>query len=1044
MSFNGLAQKAITGTVVDENGNPLPGATVLVKGTSSGVASDFDGNYSITANEGDTLVFSFIGFSPNEVTVGASNIIDVSIFQDASSLKEVVVTAYGTQKRESIAGAVSVIDSDQIENATFSNAVKSLEGLVSGLRVIQSSGQPGSDPIIRIRGFGSINADNSPLIVLDGVPYSGSINSINPQDIETTSVLKDANSTSLYGNKASNGVLMITTKKGAKNRKPQISIDTRMGVTQRGVDEYNITSTPGEFYETYHSILANSEFYRSNDTGTALTFSDARQFASNNLIGELGYNLYDVAGPNLVDPATGRLNSAANLLVSDRWEDALFRDNADFTSTNVNISGGADTIDYYFSMGSEDNNGYTVQSNFKRKTARLKVNIAEIADVISIGGDVSYAKSNSQFVPLDGSGSYNNAFQWTRSIAPIYPVYQYDQNWNPISGISNNGFAYDMGQTQTFADGTQRGPRQYGVGEHPLAHIEQSIVTNETDNFNTALRAKIDLPYDIKFEYILNYLTEIDKSTYFSKPGSSVGAASLNGNLDIGRNNFAALTNQQLLTWKKEDDRHSFDVLLGHETYQEKFTTLSVSKSNIIGTLSPILDNTAVYNSASNYNTKYTTEGYFSRFIYGLDNTYYVNLTGRYDASSVFHPDERWGIFWSAGASWIMSNEDFFSSLDFIDYAKLAANYGTSGNDRIFYSGSSSRNLVAYESQYVIDENNGALTQGLYSLGGRDITWEKSASYGVNLEMSLFNSLNLGLGYYSRTSEDLLFNKPLQPSTGQDSRPENFGSMKNSGVELDVAWTAIKKEKFSVVINANLSTLKNEITELPRDSIQVGNYRRVVGKSAYDYYMVESAGVNSVNGNAQFYTTDSNSGERVITEDYNDAVQNGRTFIGKSAIPDITGGFGTNIEFGDFALGLQFAYQIGGYGLDNVYYGLLGLGSEIRNVVDYDQTWTVDNPSAILPRVDPLANDQYRNSDLRLTNLDYLSLANVNFGYTIQNQNLDKYNIESLRIYGIVNNASLLYSARQGYDPRLNSLGASSGEYGANRTLSVGVNINLK
>ena len=1044
MSFNGLAQKAITGTVVDENGNPLPGATVLVKGTSSGVASDFDGNYSITANEGDTLVFSFIGFSPNEVTVGASNIIDVSIFQDASSLKEVVVTAYGTQKRESIAGAVSIIDSDQIENATFSNAVKSLEGLVSGLRVIQSSGQPGSDPIIRIRGFGSINADNSPLIVLDGVPYSGSINSINPQDIETTSVLKDANSTSLYGNKASNGVLMITTKKGAKNRKPQISIDTRMGVTQRGVDEYNITSTPGEFYETYHSILANSEFYRSNDTGTALTFSDARQFASNNLIGELGYNLYDVAGPNLVDPATGRLNSAANLLVSDRWEDALFRDNADFTSTNVNISGGADTIDYYFSMGSEDNNGYTVQSNFKRKTARLKVNIAEIADVISIGGDVSYAKSNSQFVPLDGSGSYNNAFQWTRSIAPIYPVYQYDQNWNPISGISNNGFAYDMGQTQTFADGTQRGPRQYGVGEHPLAHIEQSIVTNETDNFNTALRAKIDLPYDIKFEYILNYLTEIDKSTYFSKPGSSVGAASLNGNLDIGRNNFAALTNQQLLTWKKEDDRHSFDVLLGHETYQEKFTTLSVSKSNIIGTLSPILDNTAVYNSASNYNTKYTTEGYFSRFIYGLDNTYYVNLTGRYDASSVFHPDERWGIFWSAGASWIMSNEDFFSSLDFIDYAKLAANYGTSGNDRIFYSGSSSRNLVAYESQYVIDENNGALTQGLYSLGGRDITWEKSASYGVNLEMSLFNSLNLGLGYYSRTSEDLLFNKPLQPSTGQDSRPENFGSMKNSGVELDVAWTAIKKEKFSVVINANLSTLKNEITELPRDSIQVGNYRRVVGKSAYDYYMVESAGVNSVNGNAQFYTTDSNSGERVITEDYNDAVQNGRTFIGKSAIPDITGGFGTNIEFGDFALGLQFAYQIGGYGLDNVYYGLLGLGSEIRNVVDYDQTWTVDNPSAILPRVDPLANDQYRNSDLRLTNLDYLSLANVNFGYTIQNQNLDKYNIESLRIYGIVNNASLLYSARQGYDPRLNSLGASSGEYGANRTLSVGVNINLK
>ena len=197
------------------------------------------------------------------------------------------------------------------------------------------------------------------------------------------------------------------------------------------------------------------------------------------------------------------LNSAANLLVNDRWEDALFRDNANFSSTNVNISGGAEKIDYYFSMGTEENNGYTVQSNFNRKTARLKVNATEIADIISIGGDVSYAKSNSQFVPLDGGTSYNNAFQWARNIAPIYPVFQYDENWNPIlSNISTSGYAYDMGSFQSFPNGTTRGARNYGQGEHPLAHIEQSEVTNETDNFNTALRAKIDLPFDIKFQYI--------------------------------------------------------------------------------------------------------------------------------------------------------------------------------------------------------------------------------------------------------------------------------------------------------------------------------------------------------------------------------------------------------------------------------------------------------------------------------------------------------------------------------------------------------------
>ena len=1043
-AFSGWSQKTVTGVVYDTSGLPLPGAAVVIDGTADGVATDFDGNYSIEVSEGDVLVFSFVGFIPQKVTVGASDVIDVNIKNDSSELQEVVVTAYGSQKRESIAGAVSIINADQIENATFSNAAKSLEGLVSGLRVIQSSGQPGSDPIIRIRGFGSINADNSPLIVLDGVPYSGSLSSINPQDIESTSVLKDANSTSLYGNKASNGALLITTKKGAKNRKPQISIDSRYGLTQRGVEDYNVTKSPAQYYETYHSILANSEYYRLNSSGTPTTIGEARQFASNNLIDRLNYNLYDVADTSLVDPTTGRLNSSANLLVNDRWEDALFRDNANFTSTNVNISGGAEKIDYYFSMGTEDNNGYTVQSNFNRKTARLKVNATEIADIISLGGDVSYAKSNSQFVPLDGSSSYNNAFQWTRNIAPIYPVYQYDQDWNPIlSNISNSGYAYDMGSFQSFPNGTSRGARNYGQGEHPLAHIEQSIVTNETDNINTAVRAKIDLPFDIKFQYILNYLTELGQSTYFSKPGSSVGATSLNGQLNVGRNNFSALTNQQLLTWKKEFSRHSYDVLFGHETYKEKFTTLSVSKSNIIGTLSPILDNTAVYNSASNYNTRYYTEGYFSRFIYGYDSKYYINLTGRYDASSVFHPDERWGAFWSAGASWVMTNEEFLKDLSFINYAKLAANYGTSGNDRLFYPGTGTRNFVAYENQYVIDENNGALTQSLLSLGGREITWEKSSAFGMNLEMRLFNSLNLGLGYYSRTSNDLLFDKPLQPSTGQNSRPENFGSMKNSGVEAEIAWTAVENEKLSIVINANISTLKNEITELPRDSIQVGNFRRVVGRSAFDYFMVESAGVNPVNGNAIFLTTDSN-GNRVETEDYSEAATNGRVFLDKSAVPDVTGGFGANFQYGGFALGVQFAYQIGGYGLDNVYYGLLGLGTEIENVPDYNKTWTVDNTTASLPRVDPLAPNQYRDSDLYLTTLGYLSLANVNFGYTFNDEILDKYNISSVRLYGIVNNASLLYSARQGYDPRLNSLGASSGEYGANRTMSLGVNIKLR
>lgn len=1041
-------QKTISGTVSDPSG-PLPGVSILIKGTATGTETDFDGKYTIKAKTGDILVFRYLGYKVIEKKVGASSSINVSMEEDSSSLDEVVVVAYGTQSRASLTGSVSVIDSEQIENATFTNPVKSLEGLVSGLRVVQGSGQPGSDPVIRIRGFGSINADSAPLIVLDGVPYSGSLNSINPQDIESTTVLKDASSTSLYGNKASNGVLMITTKKGSRS-KTQISIDTRIGISQRATKEYNVITSPQDFYEKYHSVLANSEFYSQNVAGTPVTIAQARQTASTNLIPSLGYNLYDVADNVLVDPATGRLNSSANLLVNDSWEDALFRDDATFSSTNLNISGGSEDITYYFSLGTDTNKGYTVGSSFKRQNARLKLSSSKIANILSLNGDVAYTRSTSQAVPatLTAAGvpttSFSNAFAWNRRIAPIFPVYQYDVNWNPILDPNNpSGRAYDFGFTQNFANGDRRGPRSYAPGEHPLAVIENTIETTERDNFNGAFRAKLDLPFDIKFEYVMNYLAEIDKGTDFTKPGAGAFAQAQNGLLTNNRDNFSALTNQQLLTWKKSFDRHSFDILLGHETYEEKFTTLSLTKYNIIGNLSPVLDNTSVYNSAQNYNTRYLSEGYFSRFIYGLDNTYYFTLTGRYDASSVFHPDERWGLFGSAGASWLMSNEDFLKDSDVINFAKLSVNYGTTGNDRIFYAGTSRRNLLAYENQSIVGENDGALTQDpQFYLGGKDVTWEKSASLDIAYEIGLFNRLNVSLGYYRKETRDLLFNSPLQLSTGRATRPENIGNMVNSGFETEIGWNAIQKDNFNVNFNFNLSTLNNEITKLPNDNepVTLTDFRYEVGGSIFDYYLRRFAGVDEATGDPQYYMTNETTGALDITKDFTEA---DRVLIGKQAIPDVFGGFGVNVDVGNFSLGLQFSYQLGGYGLDTEYFSLLGINQQVSNIVDYDKTWTVDNPTASLPRVDPLVDNQYVTTDLYLVDQSFLSLNNINLGYVLQNEAIKKYHIDSIRLYGTVNNAFLLYSARQGYDPRLSVSGRSAGEYGANRTIAFGVNINL-
>lgn len=1044
-------ERTVTGTVIDNTGIPLPGASILVKGTQIGTQTDFDGKYSIKVSSDQILIFSFIGMKTQEFKA-ISTKINVEMLESARSLDEVLVVAYGTQKKEAITGSISVIKSDKIENATFSNVAQSLEGLVSGLRITQADANPGSDPIIRIRGFGSINADSSPLIVLDGVPYSGSLSSINPQDIESTTVLKDASSTSLYGNKASNGVLLITTKKGKRNNKPQINFDTRYGITQRGSKEYNIIKNPKDFYEAYHSVLTNSEYYRQNADGNPISLQQARQFASDNLIDRLGYNVYNVADNVLVDPNTGKLNSSARLLVNDSWEDVLFRDSANFTSTNLNISGGNQDIDYYFSLGNEENNGYTVRSNFKRSTARLKVNATNIVKVISLSGDMSYAKSNSQaipasFDPTNGTPSTNfsNAFGWTRRIAPIFPVYQYDANWNPIVNTNNpGGYAYDFGFAQDFGGGIVRGPRNYAPGEHPLAVIENTQQTNAKDNFNAAFRTKVDLPLGLKFEYVMNYLVEVDQNTDFTKPGAGAFALAQNGLLTNTKDNYSAFTNQQLLTWKKDFGVHEFDFLLGHETYEENFNRLGLTKYNIIGNFNPVLDNTSVYIGASNYNTKYVTEGYFSRFVYGLDNKYYLNLSGRYDASSVFHPDARWGAFWSAGGSWIMSKEKFMNESKAINYAKLSVNYGTTGNDRILYpDGFQTRNFTVYENQYEIAENNGQLTQTLKYLGNKDITWEKAASFDIAYNMSLFNRLNINVGYFRKTSKDLLFNNPIPLSTGQETSPRNFGTMVNSGIETEISWHAIKREKINLTFNANLSTLNNIIKELPRDNIQVGNFRRTVGRSIFDYYMVRSAGVNPENGNAQYFTKDDTTGEEIITEDYASAVTSGREFLNKQAIPEITGGFGADLQLGNFSVGLQFAYQLGGYGLDNEYFTLLGATQNITNFPDYHKTWTLENTTGSLPRVDPLSPNQYRISDMYLIDLSYLSLSNINLGYLLKNDALKRNHIESVKIYGIVNNGFLLYSARQGYDPRLSLVGSSSSEYGANRTIAFGVNVKL-
>ena len=1022
-----LAQEMkIKGNVKDDEGLGMLGVSVVVKGTTRGVATDNHGNFELKVGRNDVLVFSSMGYTTQEVKVGKQTNLKVVMLPEVEELVgiEKVAVAYGTADKKSFTGSMTTVKAEEIQNKQTTDVAKALEGSVSGVQISTSTGQPGADSEIRIRGIGSINGSSQPLIILDGVPFSGNLSAINNNDIESVNVLKDAASAALYGARGANGVVIITTKSGARG-KLSIHVDTRTGFNYRAIPEYDILKSPAEYYETYWNALYNDNYFQARGGGNAAA---AAAYASESLIENLGsnYNIYDVPDEQLVG-ADGKLNPQARLKPNytnpnfNNWEKALFNSRVR-KEHNLSLTKGTEFNSFFFSLGYLGDEGYNLNSYFNRYTTRFAYK-GEITPWLKV--NASTLLTHTQRQGEERKNAYSNPFSWTRNMAPIYPIYK--------EGDRSKG--YDYGEA-----------RAYLSNENPVGTQNADLDLRKSYYLNQSLSLDLDLTKELRFSTTGNFYGNFVKNNRFRTPIG--GSAKKYGGI-IRKTDYdeIVMTFNQLLKYNKSWEDYAMEALLGHETYKEQSGYMKGGKQKIVDPNNTSFRNAAVTTDLDSYDRTYAVEGYFGQVNANYKQKYFVSASLRRDASSVFAPENRWGTFWSVGGSWLVSSEKFLEKVHFINSLKLKASYGVQGNDYIYLPGEDSgRSYTPYMSLYEISsdgKNPGLKPQ--YK-GNRAITWEESGNFNVGVETTFWdNRIDLDVDFFYKKTNNLLFNMPIPASTGFTTEPRNVADMKNQGVELTLGVTPVKTDNFSWKLTFNGLHYKNEITRLPEELREKGVSRSrkyqilKEGGSIYDFYMVKWGGVNPDNGDAQYWIKNPATGEfelkpSVAYESVN-SVQN----VG-SAIPDLQGGFGTTFNFYNFELALQFAYQMGGKFFDSQYLGLMHSGTAGHNWhTDIRNRWTPENRNTDVPRLQGNSQNIVAASDRFLIDASYLSLRNVSLAYNFSKEVVEKLRLSQLRYYITADNV-WLWSKRKGLDPRVSLDGSNTHAVNSPiRTVSMGL-----
>jgi TonB-linked SusC/RagA family outer membrane protein len=1019
MQFSFAQEKTISGVVSDGAG-PVPGANVVVKGTKNGVQTDFDGKYAIKAKVGDVLVVSFVGMQDASAKVGASNTVNFKL-QIGKSLDEVVVVAYGKQKAKSIVGSVVTIGREVLEKQQATSVLTALQGSVAGVNIIAAGGQPGDNPTIRIRGIGSINASAEPLIILDGAPFSGNLNTISADQIQSFSVLKDAASTALYGSRGSNGVILITTKRGKLNSAAKVNFTTSVGFSGNAVPLHKLVDSDTYMKYSWEG-LRNANQYVSGQAAATAGLN-----ASNSLISNLGYNPYIVAKP---------VDENGNLVTTQKkwdtnWADLMLNNSALRQEHTLGLNGGSDNTSYSFNTNYLGQEGNVVTSNFERVTTRLSID-SKVNNWFNTGISAFYSTS-SQNYPTQSGSSYQSAIQWIYTIPSIYPVYRRDATGELIvDGNGKNIFDYGATAGQLI-----NGNRPQLNNENAYGSLYNYKIRNKRDNFTANAYAQFTLADDLTFKTNLAY----DKYLYdsYNYAHNEVGyASSVAGRVTQNRDVTTSTNVINTLNYKKSIGNHNLSADLIQEAYNFEIDALGAQGEGFLPGVN-VLDGSTTPSDVSGSTTAERISSYLGRLSYNFNEKYFIEGSYRKDGSSRFNSKVRWGEFYSVGGSWIISQEKFLANNKVINQLKLKASYGELGNNRL-------SSYFPYMQLFSTGWNE--LTNTGVVLGGAvdpNIFWEKTASGNIGLEFGLFNDRISGtVDYYNKESVDLIYAKPLPASTGNSSITTNVGSIKNYGWEFALNTKNIVTDNFIWNTSLNFSMDKNQITELTQKDFTNGNKKWEVGRSLYEFFIQEWAGVDPATGYGMWYKDVKGAnglptGERVTTKVYAEAT---RYYVGKSSLPDVVGGLTNYFKYKNIDMNILFNFSYGAYVYDSTYASLMeGFESSGRAAhQDLQARWQKPGDVTDVPLLLTSNNDFNSQSTRFLFKNDYIRLKALNFGYNFTKEALQNALISKLRLYLQADNLFTIQS-HKGIDPEQDLGGSTNSRSYNQKIVSFGINL---
>mgnify|MGYP002592387763 FL=1 len=905
----------------EEDGLPIVGASVLVKGTTQGTITDVDGNFMISGVKADskTLIVSFVGMKSKEVAIKKGKL-KIVMKSDAEVLDEVMVVAYGTVKKSAFTGSATVVDQDKIKSPAVSFD-KSLAGQVSGVQVMSNSGQPGSGTSFRIRGSGSLKASNEPLYVIDGVATTSTeyssiaeenesssniLSSINPNDIESITVLKDAAAAALYGSRAANGVVVITTKSG-KEGKARVNFNAQFSWSKLG-KAYDMMSSADMYKMIYQGYRAKGE-----------TMEEANASAQ----GALTHNPYNVENP--LDE-NGNVVDGAKLVVDTDWQKEVFR-TAPSQDYNMNVSGKNDKTNYFFSIGYTKQGGITPASDFKRYSAKANIN-TKVNRWFNAGLNVTFSHSiqNTTVESSAGASPLYNALSFPNAV----PVYIVDNEGNPV--LDDNG-----NKQYNFTNPVSR-------DFNPLAIPLMDVNRSKFYRLLASGYAEITFFKGFFFKTVFSpdYVST-DEHRYWNKEHGN--GPTYNGRLDKYHHVDLMYTSTNTFNYTNIfKDVHSLNVMAGMEYWQSTYETLYAGGRGLLGDMQELAGASGSFSPSSD-TTKETLISYFGRAEYAYKDKYNFSASLRADGSSIFGADTKWGTFWSLGASWRINQEDFLKDIEWIDNLKLRLSYGTSGN-KSGLARYASLGLWTTSADYLYGSNIGV---GHDQLVNALLGWEKQGMFNVGVDFSFWNRFYGSVDFFNKTSDGLLYDVPLALQNGLSSITMNAAKTSNTGFEI-VLGANILRGPLVWNMDLNASFIKDKIKDLNGENdVRMTDYQKIwsVGGSQYEFYMPTWAGVDPDNGSPLWYKVNDD-GTRTTTSVYSEATYERQ---GRST-PLAYGGFINTFSYKNFDLTIQLNYSLGGKIYDNIYAGMMHDGATTAQNMHVDalEAWTTPGQHTNVPK----------------------------------------------------------------------------------------------